>query len=49
MKFFYDGQGFMSIKITRTEMGIVFYDVFGNILHKWDTSKVLYTDLDFSL
>ncbi|KAG2265628.1 hypothetical protein Bca52824_072707 [Brassica carinata] len=39
MKFFYDGQGFMSIKITRTEMGIVFYDVFGNILHKWDTSK----------
>ncbi|CAN7127474.1 unnamed protein product [Brassica rapa subsp. narinosa] len=49
MKFFYDGQGFMSIKITRTEMGIVFYDVFGNILHKWDTSKVLYKDLDFSL
>ncbi|KAJ0235395.1 Purple acid phosphatase 4 [Hirschfeldia incana] len=49
MKFFYDGQGFMSINITRTEMNIVFYDVFGNILHKWDTSKMLYTNLDFSL
>ncbi|CAH8298794.1 unnamed protein product [Eruca vesicaria subsp. sativa] len=49
MKYFYDGQGFMSVKITRTEMGIVFYDVFGNILHKWDTSKLLYKNLDFSL
>ncbi|CAA7033424.1 unnamed protein product [Microthlaspi erraticum] len=49
MKFFYDGQGFMSVKITRTEMGIVFYDVTGNILHKWETSKMLYIDLDFPL
>lgn len=49
MKFFYDGQGFMSVKITRTEMGIVFYDVSGNILHKWDTSKMLYTEFDVQL
>ncbi|CAA7033425.1 unnamed protein product [Microthlaspi erraticum] len=40
MKFFYDGQGFMSVKITRTDMSIAFYDVSGNILHKWDTSKM---------
>ncbi|KAL1188235.1 Purple acid phosphatase 4 [Cardamine amara subsp. amara] len=49
MKFFYDGQGFMSVKITRTEMGIVFYDVSGNILHKWDTSKTSYTAFDVPL
>ncbi|XP_010460408.1 PREDICTED: purple acid phosphatase 4-like [Camelina sativa] len=49
MKFFYDGQGFMSVMITRAEMGIAFYDVSGNILHKWDTSKMLDTDFYFPL
>lgn len=49
MKFFYDGQGFMSVKITITEMSIVFYDVSGNILHKWDTSKMLDKDFYFPL
>ncbi|CAN8313308.1 unnamed protein product [Cochlearia groenlandica] len=50
MRFFYDGQGFISVKITITELSIKFYDVSGNVLHKWDTSKTLYTDnLDFSL
>lgn len=49
MKFFYDGQGFISVKITSSEIGIAFYDVSGNILHKWDTSKMLYTDLDVQL
>lgn len=49
MKFFYDGQGFMSVKVTRTEMRVVFYDVYGNILHKWGASKMLYTDFDFPL
>ncbi|KAK0574570.1 hypothetical protein LWI29_025607 [Acer saccharum] len=42
MKFYYDGQGFMSIKITQKEVDIAFYDAFGNVLHKWSTSKHLY-------
>ncbi|KAL4318574.1 hypothetical protein GQ457_18G023730 [Hibiscus cannabinus] len=41
MKFYHDGQGFMSVKMTRTEFDIKFYDVFGNVLHKWSTSKQL--------
>ncbi|TKY59770.1 Purple acid phosphatase 8 [Spatholobus suberectus] len=43
MKFYYDGQGFMSVKVTETEIDIVFYDVFGNVLHKWNTSKQLHS------
>ncbi|KAL4302484.1 hypothetical protein GQ457_10G028290 [Hibiscus cannabinus] len=41
MKLYYDGQGFMSVEMTRTEVDIKFYDVFGNVLHKWSTSKQL--------
>ncbi|KAK8507940.1 hypothetical protein V6N13_055409 [Hibiscus sabdariffa] len=41
MKFYHDGQGFMSVEMTRTEVDIKFYDVFGNVLHKWSTSKQL--------
>ncbi|KAK4596949.1 hypothetical protein RGQ29_014828 [Quercus rubra] len=39
LKLYYDGQGFMSMKITQTHVDIVFYDVFGNVLHKWGISK----------
>ncbi|KAL5760786.1 hypothetical protein ACOSP7_019276 [Xanthoceras sorbifolium] len=42
MKLYYDGQGFMSVQITKTEVDIAFYDAFGNVLHKWSTSKQLY-------
>ncbi|GFS32313.1 purple acid phosphatase 17 [Actinidia rufa] len=42
LKFFYDGQGFMSVQLTQTESAIVFYDVSGNVLHKWDVSKQLH-------
>ena len=42
MKLYYDGQGFMSAQITQSQVEIVFYDIFGNILHKWATSKQLY-------
>ncbi|CAJ1939040.1 unnamed protein product [Sphenostylis stenocarpa] len=42
MKFYYDGQGFMSVQITETEIDVVFYDVFGHVLHKWNTSKQLH-------
>ena len=29
----------MSMKITQTHVDIVFYDVFGNVLHKWGISE----------
>lgn len=41
LKFYYDGQGFMSARFTHSDAEIVFYDVFGEILHKWVTSKQL--------
>lgn len=41
MKFYYDGQGFMSVEITRDEVTIVFYDVFGQVLHIWVITKQL--------
>ncbi|GMJ04521.1 purple acid phosphatase 3 [Hibiscus trionum] len=41
MKFYHDGQGFMSVEMTQTEVDIKFYDVFGTVLHKWTTSKQL--------
>nr|AFK35320.1 unknown [Lotus japonicus] len=45
MKLYHDGQGFMSVKITQTQVDIAFYDVFGNVLHKWNTSKQLSSTL----
>ncbi|OVA16171.1 Phosphoesterase domain [Macleaya cordata] len=33
LNFYYDGQGFMSIQLTQYEAKIVFYDVFGKVLH----------------
>lgn len=41
LSFFHDGQGFMSVQLTQTDARIAFYDVFGNALHRWDTSKQL--------
>ncbi|TYG79838.1 hypothetical protein ES288_D02G169100v1 [Gossypium darwinii] len=41
MKFYYDGQGFMSVEITETDVDIKFYDVFGNAIYKWITSKLI--------
>ncbi|KAL5553331.1 hypothetical protein UlMin_040732 [Ulmus minor] len=45
MKFYYDGQGFMSVQITQTQLDIAFYDIFGHVLHKWDTSNHLYSTI----
>ncbi|XP_052206024.1 purple acid phosphatase 3-like [Diospyros lotus] len=39
MKFYYDGQGFMSLHITPTDAQVVFHDVFGTVLHKWSATK----------
>ncbi|KAG6402656.1 hypothetical protein SASPL_134858 [Salvia splendens] len=38
MKFFYDGQGFMTLHITPHQIDVKFYDISGNILHKWSIS-----------
>ncbi|KAI3445077.1 hypothetical protein Pfo_001742 [Paulownia fortunei] len=43
MKFYYDGQGFMTMQITQSEIDINFYDIFGNILHKWSASKSFFS------
>ncbi|KAJ1399921.1 Metallo-dependent phosphatase-like [Sesbania bispinosa] len=45
LKFYYDGQGFMSVYISQTQLQISFYDVFGNVLHKWNTCKLHYCEL----
>lgn len=39
LAFFYDGQGFMSVQLVKSELEIVFYDVFGQVLHRWSMSK----------
>lgn len=39
LKFYYDGQGLMSIHFTISELDIKFYDIFGNVLHQWSASK----------
>ncbi|KAL1541754.1 Purple acid phosphatase 17 [Salvia divinorum] len=39
LEFFYDGQGFMSVELTQSDITVVFYDVFGAILHRWTMFK----------
>ncbi|CAL5354615.1 unnamed protein product [Camellia sinensis] len=39
MKFYYDGQGFMTLQITQNEVGVQFYDIVGNVLHKWSVTN----------
>ena len=41
LKLYYDGQGFMLVEMAKKEAKLVFYDVFGNVLHKWSRSKEL--------
>lgn len=45
LNFFYDGQGFMSAQFTKTEAEIVFYDVFGKVLHRWNMVKQLHQSI----
>ncbi|BBG94621.1 purple acid phosphatase 17 [Prunus dulcis] len=45
MKFFYDGQGFMSVKLTGSDAKIAFYDVLGRLLHTWKMSKPLHSTM----
>ena len=43
VKLVYDGQGFMSLKMTEKSAMIAFYDVFGKALHRWKISKQLHS------
>ncbi|XP_027342125.1 purple acid phosphatase 3-like [Abrus precatorius] len=45
MKFYYDGQGFMSVQISQFQLQIAFYDVFGNVMNEWNTCKHVYSDM----
>ena len=46
LKFFYDGQGFiMPVQLTSSMAEIAFYDVFGNVLHRWQNSKILHSTM----
>nr|XP_010939979.1 purple acid phosphatase 17 [Elaeis guineensis] len=42
LQFFHDGQGFMSLQLTKTNADVVFYDVFGRVLYKWSMAKQLH-------
>ncbi|XP_027339902.1 purple acid phosphatase 17-like isoform X2 [Abrus precatorius] len=45
LNFFYDGQGFMSVKLTQTDATIEFYDVFGKVLHRLTSSKLMHSSI----
>ena len=44
VKFYYDGQGFMSIQTTSTYAIVAFHDIYGRVLHTLNLSKGLYSD-----
>ncbi|KDP38173.1 hypothetical protein JCGZ_04816 [Jatropha curcas] len=41
IKLYHDGQGFMSLRVSQAEVDVVFYDVHGSVLHKWNMAKHL--------
>ncbi|XP_039161664.1 purple acid phosphatase 3 isoform X2 [Eucalyptus grandis] len=43
VKFYYDGQGFMSVKITPAQVDVAFYDVSGSVLHTWSRTKEIFS------
>ncbi|KAB2090056.1 hypothetical protein ES319_A03G101400v1 [Gossypium barbadense] len=43
IKFYYDGQGFMSVELTPTNAKIAFYDVSGDVLHSFSSNQLYYT------
>lgn len=43
LKFYYDGQGFMSVKATDEQVDIVFYDISGSVLHSWSRTKPFFS------
>ncbi|PIA35975.1 hypothetical protein AQUCO_03400104v1 [Aquilegia coerulea] len=45
LEFFYDGQGFMSVQLNPKTAEIIYYDVFGQILHKFNVIKHLHVGM----
>lgn len=43
VKFYYDGQGFMSVELEQTHAKIVYYDIFGKVLHVLNLFKGLHS------
>ncbi|CAL0329795.1 unnamed protein product [Lupinus luteus] len=41
LKLYYDGQGFLSVQITKTKVDLVFYDALGRVLHTSSITKNL--------
>ncbi|KAI4352073.1 hypothetical protein L6164_006359 [Bauhinia variegata] len=41
VKFYYDGQGFMSMELEKSNAKIVYYDIFGQVLNELNLSKGL--------
>ncbi|PUZ41995.1 hypothetical protein GQ55_9G548100 [Panicum hallii var. hallii] len=39
LRFFYDGQGFMSLQLNQEQAQFTFYDVYGNSLYQWSSRK----------
>ncbi|GFP85756.1 purple acid phosphatase 3 [Phtheirospermum japonicum] len=39
LRFYYDGQGFISVQLTRSQANVTFYDVFGKNLHSFKLKK----------
>ena len=39
VEMYYDGQGFMSMKINETNLHAIFYNIEGNVIHKLEMSK----------
>ncbi|CAO2837151.1 unnamed protein product [Amaranthus hypochondriacus] len=42
LKLYYDGQGFMSLQVTKSKLDLAFYDIYGKVLHKWSKTKQSY-------
>ncbi|GAU12780.1 hypothetical protein TSUD_72660 [Trifolium subterraneum] len=42
VKFYYDGQGFMSVELEQMNVKVVYYNVFGKVLHVLNLSKGLH-------
>ncbi|PKI71721.1 hypothetical protein CRG98_007854 [Punica granatum] len=45
LRFFYDGQGFMSVQLSQADAEIVFYNVFGEALRTLNASKGLHQSI----
>ncbi|KAL0383294.1 UNVERIFIED_CONTAM: Purple acid phosphatase 3 [Sesamum calycinum] len=39
LKFYYDGQGFVSVRLTKRQANVTFYDVSGQTLHSFELKK----------